>query len=263
MNEKKNNQYYGQYFEEAICSIINHVDIPNNTGYSFEAEEIERMNSHANQVAKHIQAKSAVYVGRETSNQNCDIICDEESIEIKYVSTGNGTYFNTSISVIDTIGFESYHSRLLTSGYISRMKEIFGDMISETNLSPVKSAKDASLIKAHKDYRYLADIESDIRVSYVKDFFDFLVKNEEAMRKFIYGLITKDFANKKIPFRIVVFNYEKESILEISKAQVEKMLESKTIRNAGKSLVFDDFRVAFGWQNGNGLRNPTLRVFLS
>ena len=39
-------------------------------------------------------------------------------------------------------------------------------------------------------------------------------------------------------------------------------IENKTIKNAGLSLVFDNFRVAIGWQNGNGLNNPTFRVFL-
>ena len=41
--EKKNNQYYGQFIEEAINSIINQTKIKNNTNFLFTNEEIEEM----------------------------------------------------------------------------------------------------------------------------------------------------------------------------------------------------------------------------
>ena len=34
------------------------------------------------------------------------------------------------------------------------------------------------------------------------------------------------------------------------------------IRFTDKGMVIGNIRIAIGWQNGNGLNNPTIRVFL-
>lgn len=260
--DKSNNQYYGRYFEEAIVSLINKNQPQNNTGYNFEIEEILEMNHDAQQVANFLQADTAFYVGRETSNQNADIIVNEEELEIKYVSGSTGTYFNTSINYLESLGFESYHNRLFSEGYLQKLKDTFGDLISLDNNSPVSNAQDVRLIRASKEWLALERMESQIRVQYVKDFFNFLQRSPEKTKQFVYGLITKTVANKTMPSRIIIFNHKTKKILEISNEALSKMLDNKIFRNAGKSFVFDDFRIAFGWQNGNGLRNPTLRVFL-
>lgn len=49
--EKKNNQYYGQFIEEAINSIINQTEIKNNTNFLFTNEEIEEMIQDARSIA--------------------------------------------------------------------------------------------------------------------------------------------------------------------------------------------------------------------
>ena len=53
--EKKNNQYYGQFIEEAINSIINQTKIKNNTNFLFTNEEIEEMVQDAKNIAQKIQ----------------------------------------------------------------------------------------------------------------------------------------------------------------------------------------------------------------
>ena len=44
---KNNNQYYGKYFERAICSVINNEPFVNLTNFNFPPEDIEKMNSDA------------------------------------------------------------------------------------------------------------------------------------------------------------------------------------------------------------------------
>lgn len=260
--EKSFNQYYGQYFEQAVCAIINGEPPGNKTEYSFSFEEMDKMNLDAQKVAQYLDKKSAIYLGRKTSQESSDLVCDGEGIELKYVSKGAGTYFNTTISNIDLTGFESFHSRLVRRGYISKLKESFGDLVSETSLSPV-NAKNRKIITEDKSkWEPLAKLEDSIRVEYVKDFFNYLVENEEILHQFISTLLTKECADKTVPDRVVIFDYKTGEITDISKEKILTRIESKGFRNAGKSFVFDRFRIAFGWQNGNGLSNPTIRVFL-
>ena len=107
--EKKNNQYYGQFIEEAINSIINQTKIKNNTNFLFTNEEIEEMVQDAKNIAREIQGKQSVYIGRNTEKENCDLIVDGRQIEIKYVSLGNGTYLNTSVNYFSNrLGFTDF-----------------------------------------------------------------------------------------------------------------------------------------------------------
>ena len=52
--DKENNQYYGQFIEEAINSIINQTEIKNTTNFFFTDEEIEEMTQDAKDIAREI-----------------------------------------------------------------------------------------------------------------------------------------------------------------------------------------------------------------
>ena len=92
---KDTNQYYGKYFENAICSVINNENFINNTNYNnFTEEDLELMQKDAKYFVSNNfpSANKAKWVGNNTETENCDIIIDNKHIEIKYVSSGNGTY---------------------------------------------------------------------------------------------------------------------------------------------------------------------------
>ena len=78
--DKENNQYYGQFIEEAINSIINQTEIKNTTNFFFTNEEIEEMTQDAKDIAREIQGYQSVYVGRNTGKENCDLIVDGHEI---------------------------------------------------------------------------------------------------------------------------------------------------------------------------------------
>ena len=64
--DKENNQYYGQFIEEAINSIINQTEIKNTTNFFFIIEEIEEMTQDAKDIAREIQGYRSVYVRKNT-----------------------------------------------------------------------------------------------------------------------------------------------------------------------------------------------------
>ena len=81
--------------------------------------------------------------------------------------------------------------------------------------------------------------------------------------KFIYDIITKNTNGKKtIPDSIIIYNHKKEEIMEINKEYLTQLLDNNIIKLTGTSICFGKVRITFSWQNGVGLNNPTIRVFI-
>lgn len=64
-----------------------------------------------------------------------------------------------------------------------------------------------------------------------------------------------------MPDRMVVLNYRKGSVHEVNLKNFQDNI-STNVRITNTGLVIGNVRVAFSWQNGVGLNNPTIRVFL-
>ena len=260
---KINNRHYGQFFEQALESTINREVVINKTEFVFPAGDEATMASHAAQLADYLNATSAKRVGNQTSNESCDLYIDEEEVELKYVGSGSGTYFNTSMEYTTLLGFESYHDYLVKVGYIAKLKSLFGDMVSETNISPVSNANSSYIRNNHTSiYNRLAKWEGTIRKIYVRKFYEFLLENPTAKAQFISDMITKNASGKHIPKRLIVFNHSKETITEYTREKLTKLTENDIIELNGYSITFGGVRVTFAWQNGTGLNNPTIRVFI-
>lgn len=260
---KANNRHYGQYFEQAIESTINKEEISNKTGFKFPKEDIELMNKHSKILSDYLSAEKATRVGQKTSNESCDLLVDGCEIEIKYVGSGAGTYFNTSMEYVTNIGFISYHDYLLHTGYLAKLKKCFGDMVSLENISPVSNANSSIIRKEYPDiYNKFSAWEGRIREVYVKKFFEFLVSNPQARATFISDMITKDASGKHIPDRLIVFNHSNETIVDYTKEDLTSISKNDIIELSGYSIKFGNAKATFAWQNGTGLNNPTIRVFI-
>lgn len=260
---KTNNRHYGQYFEQAVESTINKTEIENKTGFDFPADHIQLMNSHATKMGEYFSAQKAERVGEKTSLESCDIKIDGQEVELKYVGGGSGTYFNTSMEYVTTLGFVSYHEFLVHTGYLEKLQNTFGDMVSLTNTSPVSNANSSYIRHNYTDaYQKFSAWETKIRTVYVKKLYEFLNKNPQARAKFISDMITKNASGKHIPDRLVVFNHNTEEIVEFTKENLTDMKNNDIIELSGVSIKFGSTRVTFAWQNGTGLNNPTIRVFV-
>ena len=60
---------------------------------------------------------------------------------------------------------------------------------------------------------------------------------------------------------MIVLNYQKNTVREIDLKNFKDNI-STNIRSTDKGLVIGNVRIAFSWQNGVGLNNPTIRAYL-
>jgi hypothetical protein len=259
--QKAHNQYYGQYVEEAVTAIINNQEIPNNIkDYTFQQWEIDIMNEDAKAIANYLNATSATYTGRQTSNQSCDIIADNREIELKY-SKSNGTYYNTSVSFFDNYGLTSFKEFLMDYGVLDFLSQFFGDKVYN-NLSPVDKTEGSTWRKENPElYKQLKEIEAKAREAYVEYVFNYLIEDESHIEDFVCKMLTKEGSGKHIPDSIIAYHYDIDEIVEISKEEIMSMTKNLAISRSGYTFKFSGFHTTIAWQNGTGLNNPTIRVF--
>jgi hypothetical protein len=258
---KSNNQYYGQYIEEAVVAIINGLPIPNNIkNYAFQPWEIDLMNEDAKTIAAYLNASTASYVGRQTSNQSCDIIADGKEIELKY-SKGNGTFYNTSISYFDCYGLTPFKQFLMDYGVLDFLAKFFGDKVYR-NLSPVSQEESSEWRDANPYlYEQLQEIEATAREAYAEYVFNYLIEDNSRIEHFAYQMLTKETSGKHTPDSIIIYHYDSDKIVEFSKEEIMAMVSS-SISRSGYTFKFNGFHTTIAWQNGTGLNNPTIRVYL-
>lgn len=257
---KKNNQYYGRYFEEAIGAIINKEEIVNNTGFNFTDEEIKELNSDALEAVKFLSAEKAEYVGRQTGNQSCDLIVDGKEYEIKYVCEGNGTYYNTSLSYFsERLGFTPFieYTHKFICPYLEKY---YGEKVYH-NISPV-SMEESKAFQKTSEYKELQSLDKEMRKKYVNDLYAFLKNNPDKFSLFISDMLTKNSSGKHIPNTTLVYNHSKKKVTLISSETIMSLVNTKTFKKNPLGFSFDGFNIQIGWQNGSGLNNPTIRVFI-
>lgn len=260
---RADNQYEGSLFEYLVCQIHN----KNNFSNIYEDRICQDRYTSILEDAKIfcstgvLPTGRAEWIGKETSNQNGDLLINSHVIELKYVSGGTGTYLNTSLEKISNYGFVSYRSYMETYGLYDELEKYFS--INRSNISPVDRDTAESFKKNFpKEYKDLQSFEKPIRKIYVKDLFEFFQANPSNLSRFIGDILSKTISGKSNPEKLVIYNYANKKIIQYDSETILKMIYSKTFRNAGVSLVFDNIRVAIGWQNCSPLNNPTLRCFI-
>lgn len=277
---KGNNQYFGEYMEKALCAIINKKEIINDTGYAFTEKDIELMNEQAYDWFKRDfpYAYKAEYLGRKTATADCDIIInDTEHVELKYVSEGNGTYLNTSVYYFTQFGF-NFHNYMENMGYLDLLVNLFGNIVNLKNNSPINEKNSSNIRKNQTDIykNIIIPADKEVRKTFVNDLINYFSKPEHYNDLQIFGhqMLTKETptSQKRNPDFISVYGYKDNIIRRIYPDQILKPNEPITITqeesiNRKKEPVFSIklnkiIRVQIGWQNGTGLYNPTIRVFI-
>lgn len=261
---KENNQYYGEYFERKVTSLINNEEMDiTQINFSFLKEDIEKLNKDAEKIANLFENEKAIYYGRQTKIKDCDLEINGKKIELKYVGSGKGTYFNTSIEYFTKVlGFTSYSEYLKKYNVLYLLEQTFGESVYK-NISPVSTAE-SSFFRHNKpkSYSLLQKIEHKARKAYVQDLELFFKEDNSKLYQFIYDMLTKNKSNKSIADCIIIFNYNTEKILKIDKNEILSFIKNKDFYTTDGGFVFKNFRIQLGWQNGTGLNNPTIRVFL-
>ena len=103
--------------------------------------------------------------------------------------------------------------------------------------------------------------DEKIRQQFIDDLVKYFNNHHDCLYTFISDMLNKntETVNKTAPDKIIVFNYKEKEIYEVNP---NNQIEEGNISNTDKSIKIDNIRIAIGWQNGNGLNNPTIRVFL-
>ena len=106
-NGKAENQYYGKFLECCTTAAMNNSEeVEYEEDYIFTEDEQSEFFEEAEQLANHVGKTRAIYIGNKTSNERGDIYLPDrdEYLEIKRVSSGTGTYYNTSIYYLSKFG---------------------------------------------------------------------------------------------------------------------------------------------------------------
>lgn len=265
---KPKNQYYAAYIESRVVSYINNEEYvlpPLIEDFPFSTLEIAEMDSDAKMIADYIGGTSAEWVGRSCFTANCDIIVDGREIEIKYVSKGNGTYFSTPWSYFNKVLNFTPFTEYTHTTICPYLENYFGKNVYK-NLSPVSQSASSVFRKTEIEaYKRLIEIDTEMRKRYVTDLYNFFTSNPDKLRVFVHDMLTKDKSGKLPPQEMVVFTHEDKKIRKFTREEIEEMAESADMNfdKTDLGFKFNRFRVAISWQNGTGLNNPTIRIYLN
>lgn len=266
-NSRAENQYYGKYRECCVVAHLNHSEVEYHENYVFTTEEQTRLSNEAKLIADFLGNHSATYLGNHTANESGDILLDNgEVVEIKSVSAGTGTYFNTSIYYFEKFNF-NFKNYMESCGLYDALERNFGNIvkINRNTNSPVNQSH-SSLIRHEYEDLYketIVPIDSVMREKFTQDIAEYFTNNPDRVYEFITDMLAKNSltSKKTSPDRLIVLNYAKGTVKEIDLKNFQKNI-STNVRATSKGLVVGNVRVAFSWQNGVGLNNPTIRAYL-
>lgn len=259
---REHNQYYGRYIERGIADYVNNLPIRNYEEFAFSINHIETMNDDISIIANYLNSANVQYIGNHTTNENGDLVVDNNIVELKYTDCSLGTYFNTSTEFIRHIGFITFSEYLKSQGYYDDLSHL-GIEVNFNNVSPVSMAVSKNIRHNNPElYKQIIDIEKDYRLRYVSVLYRYLMNNTEARLQFIKNLITKEASNKSMPDRLVVFNHNTKRIREFNKQDILNCLVNNNLTLSGGTIKLYGVHFTIAWQNGTGLNNPTIRVFL-
>lgn len=266
-NTRAENQYYGKYRECCVVAHLNHSKVEWNENYTFTPEEQTYLFDQAKLIADFLGGHTATYLGNRTISESGDILLDnKEVVEIKSVSAGSGTYFNTSIYYFLKFGF-NFKDYMEKCGLYEALEDTFGAIvtINHKNNSPV-SQSNSSLIRHQYGTLYkekIVPVDIFMREKFTQDILAYFSANPDKAYEFICNMLEKNSLTREkgAPDRLIVLNYHKESVREIDLKNFRNNI-STNIRATDKGFVIGNVRIALSWQNGVGLNNPTIRAYL-
>lgn len=262
------NQYYGKYRECCVVAQLNNEPVKYYENYNFSKEEQDRLFNEAKLITNFLGAHRATYLGNHTLSESGDILLDDkEIVEIKTVSAGTGTYFNTSVYYFLKYGF-NFKDYMEQYGLYEAIETNFSDkgiIPNRKNNSPVNQINSSLIRHNYKTLweTQIVPIDEIMRFNFIKDLTNYFINNPEKIYEFVSDMLNKTSLTnqKKAPDRLIVLNYAKRKVYEINLKQFFENI-SNDIRATDKGLVIGNIRIAISWQNGLGLNNPTIRVFL-
>jgi hypothetical protein len=137
--------------------------------------------------------------------------------------------------------------------------------ISRKNKSPISQSNSSYIRHNYKDLykEKIIPVDLEVRKQFTKDIAEYFSANTDLIYSFISDMLEKNSitSKKQAPDRLIVLNYKKNTVREVDLKRFKSNI-SNNIRTTDTGLVIGNIRIAFSWQNGVGLNNPTIRIFL-
>lgn len=272
INKKADNQWYGKGFEQAIYMIFN--KLPQSNPYPQHINEgdwtdmIKDAFIFISQYDEIIN--SCEWIGNKTKIEDGDLIINHKKVEVKRVSENKGTYLNTSWkNCADKYGFELNSQKFLHENNLyNELERQFGkDAFNTENASPFTQDESSKIQKEYKEwYKKYSKLESIAREKAVTKIVTKLKNNNDLTALFLNDIISKNISNKNMPEKLVVYNYIKKMItFNYDNKTLKCMNKNYSVSQSSRQKLgfnIGNFRIQIGWQNGAGLNNPTIRVFI-
>lgn len=272
MARKEKNQYVGELNELLVVEQLGGTidkTLKDEAIKHLKQKEIETIEKVSKETTRVINSyipkiKKVWHCGNSVGTQLGDIKIDNKSIELKYISSGTGTWHNTSMAYFNHI--KPYNDFLKEHNYYEDLKTIVDEeLIVDEGMSPIPNYK--SLSKSQFDD--ITILEGQLRELYVKTIYDYYNSNKEELKTLYIDMLTKKRtgSNKKkgIPDLLVIQNSSTGEVNVLTKHFIKSLIKDgvENISNQGKSIKLGKYiRLAIGWQNHNGCSNPTIRAFL-
>ena len=245
-NIKSDNQYYGKYRECCVVAALNGSNVNYNEDYSFTDEEKEQMMEEGKKIASYIGNHTAKYTGNHTSSAAGDIELDNgESIEIKCVSTGNGTYLNTSIYYFLKYGLDFKKYMDSYGLYDAIDSGSWNIKANRKNKSPI-SQPNSSKIRHNYEEEYnekVIPVDNEMRKKFTEDVARYFANNPDKIEgSKIYNLLMEK--PEAFEYRYYLKEYNNE--LQTNKINSSELKEILPLIKKGVKEIVLTASIEFG-----------------
>lgn len=269
IRKRSNNKFYCEQLEKNVVNLLqdkSYQNYFNLTNYALTdaISETKRISDVIKNFCKraNIKIETAERIGQFTTTEDGDIKINKSlTIELKSTADDSlGTHYNAVVDCLKDIlsNIPTYEDFLMQQGFYEKLPLI-------TNVPFTKGRtifdKPHRRLLSSQQRSQIRELESPICERYVSLVFDEVKRLHKELQLMNYFL---GKGNKKhLPDVLVASHRNAKTISIYKKEDLQSLHLSDKIRKTGKSIVFPGVcRIQFGWQNGTGLDNPTIRTFL-
>ena len=264
------------------------------SGKDFSSQDIAKMKLEATQAAAALRKafpniRNARVVGNHTKNEDGDLIVtsgdgNQHVVEVKHANGGLGTHLNTSANSIakildppvpgdDMAAFQaacgsryemlpSYSDFLRDSGYYAELDAILGgNKVHFDNASPLTESEAKAVRSDVERHKRIEKTEIAYRHQYMQMMIAYMQCTGQT-EKVARQCLSKEISGKRTAEVLLATDTKTGQSKAIRMDDVLDQCDPSKIETSGSTIKFGGFHCTLSWQNGVGLYNPTLRVFL-
>ena len=269
-NCKADNQWYGKGFEQAIMLVKKQLSpinpYPEHIPETDWLELLQDATTFIVQYENFIEPITTIeWIGCHTISCSGDLIINGYIEEVKRVTSGTGTWVNSTINHIYEYLPKNFPS------HIDSMRDFgFLDIISKYTTTGSKrwtknkyTPNPLNVVEAKAvATSELDEWDNKWRPFWMKQLYDGLCSDLNNLKRFIDNCITKAIIGKQAPKHLLVFNQNTKILHNAINYQQCLNQKQITVHNNEKGFVLGPIRVAPYWKN-HTCCNLAMNIFLT